>query len=131
MKFSIVFTWLLRVIATLMMLQTLYFKLSGHVESVRLFTTLEMESWGRIATGVFELLASIFILYPRTTSIGSAMGVGLMTGAIFFHFTSLGLKVGGNYLLFSYTITAFVCCFILLVISRPYMFNVPHKTKFQ
>ncbi|HET9279532.1 MAG TPA: DoxX family protein [Flavitalea sp.] len=131
MKLRIVFTLLLRLLAAFMMSQTLYFKFSGHEESVRLFTTLEMEPWGRISTGGFELLASIFILYPRTTSIGSAMGVGLMSGAIFFHFTSLGLKVAGNYLLFSYAVTAFVCCFILLVISRPYMFNVPNKTRFQ
>lgn len=123
--------WILRIVPAVIMLQTLYFKFSGHEESVRLFTTLGMEPWGRIATGVFELLASILILYPRTTSVGAALGVGLMSGAIFFHLTSLGLKVGGDYLLFVYAVTAFICCFILLIIARPYIFSVTRKTGFR
>lgn len=131
MKLSIILTWILRLVPALIMLQTLYFKFSGHEESVWLFTTLGIEPWGRITTGVFELLASILILYPRTTSIGAAMGAALMSGAIFFHFTSLGLKVGGDYLLFIYAVIAFASCFTLLIISRPYIFNVSNKTRFQ
>ena len=118
MKFSIVMIWILKLVAALIMLQTLYFKFSGHEESVQLFTTLGMEPWGRIATGVFELIASILILYPRTTGFGAALGLGLMSGAIFFHFTFLGLEVGGDYLLFIYAVIVFVCCLILLVIYR-------------
>ena len=111
-------TWILRLLAALIMLQTLYFKFTGHEESVQLFTTLGMEPWGRIATGVFELIASILILYPRTTGYGAALGLGLMSGAIFFHLTWLGLKVGGDYLLFIYAVTAFLCCLSLLSTTR-------------
>ena len=118
MKPRIIFIWILRLCAALIMLQTLYFKFTAHQESVQLFTQLGMEPWGRIATGIFELIASILILYPRTTGFGAALGVGLMSGAIFFHFTTIGLKVGGDYVLFIYAVTAFLCCVILLFIYR-------------
>jgi lipopolysaccharide export LptBFGC system permease protein LptF len=67
---------------------------------------------------VFELIASVLILYPRTTGIGAALGTGLMAGAIFFHVTKLGLKFDGDYGLFTMAVIAFVCCFILLIIFR-------------
>lgn len=118
MKLSIVLVWVLRLLAALIMLQTLYFKFTGHEQSVRLFTELGMEPWGRIGTGVFELIASILILYPRTTGIGALLGVGLMSGAIFFHLTKLGVKFDGDYGLFTYAVVAFVCCVALVVICR-------------
>ena len=111
------------------MLQTLYFKFTGHEESVQLFTELGMEPWGRIATGIFELVASILILYPRTTGFGAALGVGLMSGAIFFHLTSLGIEVGGDSLLFIYAVITFVCCLFLLIIYRSQIFRL-FKLKF-
>jgi uncharacterized membrane protein YphA (DoxX/SURF4 family) len=94
------------------MLQTLYFKFTAQEESVRLFTELGMEPWGRIGTGVMELIASILILVPATTAIGALLGLGLMSGAIYFHLSSLGIKFGGDYLLFSYALITFICCAI-------------------
>lgn len=129
MKAFGILIWILRLLAAVIMLQTLFFKFTGHEESVQLFTSLGMEPWGRIATGVFELVASILILYPRTTGMGAALGLGLMSGALFFHFTSLGLKVGGDYLLFAYATTAFICCAILLVIFRDQLFAIIRKNK--
>ena len=116
--------WILRVVAALIMLQTLYFKFTGHEESVRLFTELGMEPWGRIGTGAFELIASILILYPRTTGYGASLGLGLMAGAIFFHITKLGLDFGGDYVLFSYAVISFVCCFILALYYRQQLFQL-------
>jgi uncharacterized membrane protein YphA (DoxX/SURF4 family) len=127
MKFSVIAVWLLRLLAAIIMLQTLYFKFTGHPESIQLFTSLGMEPWGRIATGIFELIASILILYPRTTGFGAALGLGLMSGAIFFHLTSLGLKVGGDYLLFIYAVTAFTCCLILLFVYRQQIIGLLRK----
>lgn len=112
-------TWTLRILAALILLQTLFFKFSGAEESVYIFSTLGMEPWGRIGSGVLELIASILILYPRTTFIGAALGAGLMSGAIFFHLTKLGLVVrndGGQ--LFIYALLVFISCVILLVIYR-------------
>ena len=61
-------SWLLRLIAAVIMLQTLYFKFSAAPESVYIFSTVGMEPWGRIFVGVLELIASILILIPRTTA---------------------------------------------------------------
>lgn len=112
-------TWALRIIAALILLQTLFFKFSAAEESVYIFSTLGMEPWGRIGSGVLELIASVLILYPRTTYIGAALGVGLMSGAIFFHLTKLGLVVkndGGQ--LFIYALLVFISCALLLIIHR-------------
>lgn len=111
--------WVLRIVAAFLLLQTLFFKFTGAEESVYIFSTLGMEPWGRIGSGVLELIASILILYPRTTFIGAALGGGLMSGAIFFHLTRLGISVkndGG--LLFAYAIIVFISCVILLFIYR-------------
>jgi len=111
--------WFLRLLSAVIMLQTLYFKFSGSEESVYIFSALGMEPWGRIGIGVLELLASALILFPRTTGIGALLGIGLMSGAIFFHLTRLGLVVmndGGQ--LFIYALLVFVSCAILTIIYR-------------
>jgi uncharacterized membrane protein YphA (DoxX/SURF4 family) len=118
MKLPVLLIWLLRVLAALIMLQTLYFKFTAHPQSVHLFTELGMEPWGRIGTGVFELIASVLILYPRTTGWGALLGLGLMSGAIFFHLTKLGIKFDGDYGLFTYAAVAFVCCAALFILFR-------------
>lgn len=118
-KFTNMATWVLRLIAAVIMLQTLYFKFSGSEESIYIFSTLNMEPWGRMGTGMMELIASILILYPRTTGIGALLGVGLMSGAVFFHITKLGLVVkddGGQ--LFIYALLVLVSCSILVVLYR-------------
>ena len=111
--------WVLRILAALIMLQTLYFKFSGAEESVYIFSQLGMEPWGRIGTGIFELIASILILYPRTTFLGSVLAIGLMLGAIGAHLIKLGVVVkndGGQ--LFIYALIVLVSSIILAVIYR-------------
>ncbi len=108
------------------MLQTLYFKFTAQPESVQLFTQLGMEPWGRIGTGVAELIASILILIPRTSLLGALMGLGLMCGAVFFHLTKLGIYFGGNAILFSYAVICFACCLALVVLYRK---QIPHLLK--
>lgn len=111
--------WLLRIVATIIMLQTLYFKFSGAEESVYIFTTLGIEPWGRFVIGSLELVASIFILYPRSTGVGALLGMGLMVGAIFSHITVLGLVVkndGGQ--LFIYACIVLLCCSALVIQNR-------------
>src|SRR6266545_1845407 len=111
--------WALRIIAAIIMLQTLYFKFTAADESVYIFSTLGMEPWGRIGTGVLELIASGLILFPRTTAVGAVLGTGLMSGAIFFHLSKLGLVVmndGGQ--LFIYAVLVFVSCATLTIVYR-------------
>jgi len=116
--------WVLRLIAAVIMLQTLYFKFSGAEESVYIFSALGMEPWGRIGTGVLELLASVLLLIPVTTAFGALLGVGLMSGAIFFHLTTLGIEVKNDHgLLFVYALLVFTSCLILLCVFRGQLFS--------
>lgn len=120
--------WVLRIIAALIMLQTLYFKFSGSEESVYIFSQLRMEPWGRIGTGVLELIASILILYPNTTFFGSVLAIGLMSGAIIAHLTKLGIVVqndGGQ--LFIYALLVLVSSTILAIIYRNDGINLVKK----
>ncbi len=113
-----IFIWILRVVAAAILLQTLYFKFTAQPESVHLFTLLGIEPWGRIGTGVAELIAAVLLLVPRTTLPGAVMGLGLMAGAIFFHITKLGIYFGGDVILFSYAVITFACCLGLTIIFR-------------
>jgi uncharacterized membrane protein YphA (DoxX/SURF4 family) len=112
-KLNILF-WSLRLLAALIMLQTLFFKFSGAEESVYIFSRLGIEPWGRIGSGVAELIASILILIPRTTPYGALLGLGVMSGALFFHLTKLGIVVKDDHgQLFIYALLVFISCLIL------------------
>lgn len=111
--------WLLRLVAAAIMLQTLFFKFTGAEESIYIFSQLGMEPWGRIGTGVLELIAALLILYPRTTFLGAILSAGLMTGAIGMHIAKLGIVVredGG--LLFIYALIVLICSVALLYFQR-------------
>ncbi len=114
-----ILTWSLRIIAALIMIQTLYFKFTGAEESIYIFSTLGIEPYGRIGSGIAELIASILILIPATTGFGALIAVGVMSGAIFSHLTKLGIVVkddGGQ--LFIYAIIVFISSVILLYVYR-------------
>lgn len=111
--------WILRLIAAIIMLQTLFYKFTGAEESIYIFSKLGIEPWGRIGTGVGELIASILILIPATTVIGAFLGLGLMSGAIFFHLTKLGIVVKNDSgQLFIYCMLVFVSCLLLIWFCR-------------
>src|SRR5690349_7398910 len=113
-KSTVVTFWILRLLAAVILLQTLFFKFSGAEESVYIFSKLGMEPWGRIGTGIGELIASVLLLIPRTTFIGALMGLGLMGGALFFHLTKLGIEVQADHgQLFIYALFVFISCLII------------------
>ncbi|HEX3934213.1 MAG TPA: DoxX family protein, partial [Puia sp.] len=113
-KHATLFFWVLRILAALILLQTLFFKFSAAEESVYIFSKLGIEPWGRIGSGVIELIASILLLIPRTTAIGAVLGLGVMSGALFFHLTSLGIVVKDDHgQLFVYALLVFFSCAIL------------------
>ena len=129
MKFTNIFLWMLRLLAAVILLQTLYFKFTAHPQSVKLFTELGMEPWGRIGTGIFELIASILILYPRTTGYGAVLGMGLMAGALFFHLTKLGIVFDGDAVLFTYALIVFISCAILVLFYRKQLLSLMPSKK--
>lgn len=104
-------SWALRIIAAVILGQTLFFKFSGAEESRYIFSTLGMEPWGRYAVGVSELIAVILLLIPRTAGLGGLMGLGVIAGALFLHLTKLGIEVQGDGgTLFYLALAVFVCC---------------------
>jgi uncharacterized membrane protein YphA (DoxX/SURF4 family) len=109
MKTSQIIFWIARIVAAAIMVQTLYFKFSGAKESVELFTQLGAEPWGRIGTGILELIASILILVSSTVWIGSLLSIGLMVGAILSHVTVIGISRNDGGQLFIYALVVFVC----------------------
>jgi uncharacterized membrane protein YphA (DoxX/SURF4 family) len=110
--------WILRLLAAVIMLQTLYFKFTAAPESVYIFTTIGMEPYGRIGIGVMELVASILLIVNSTRLIGAGLGVGLMAGALFFHLTQLGIEVQGDGgQLFAYALIVMVSCLLLLLLN--------------
>ena len=122
MKLSIkekIISWVCQVIAAAIMIQTLYFKFTGSEESVYIFSTLNMEPWGRYGTGVAELIASILLFIPTVFTFGALMGFGIMLGAILSHLTVLGIEVkdDGGYL-FILGIIVLISCFTILFIRK-------------
>lgn len=116
MKAKNILFWVLRILVAVILLQTLYFKFGAKPESVYIFTTVGMEPWGRIGSGIVELIATILLLIPRTTAFGAGLAMGTMSGALFFHLTKLGIVVmddGGS--LFYLAATVFLCSAILLI----------------
>ena len=92
MKNSILI-WIIKLTAVIILVQTLYFKFTGAEESIYIFSTLGVEPYGRIGTGIAELITVILILIPRTSLFGAIMGCGIMVGAIFAHLFVLGIEV--------------------------------------
>jgi putative oxidoreductase len=114
-KLPLILYWGARLIAAVIMLQTLYFKFSGSEESVYIFTTVGMEPWGRISIGALELIASALLLFNATAWLGSGLALGLMVGAIGMHLTILGISVQGDggYLFFLAVAVALCSAFVL------------------
>lgn len=117
--------WILRIIASAILLQTLYFKFTGAPESIYIFSTLGVEPYGRIGTGIAELIVAILILIPRTTWLGALCGCGVMSGAILSHLFVLGIEVKGDRgFLFGLALTTLICCLGLLYLNRNKFFNL-------
>ncbi|MES2747008.1 MAG: DoxX family protein [Bacteroidota bacterium] len=110
-----IFIWIVKLVAVVILIQTLYFKFTAAEESVYIFSAIGIEPFGRIGSGVVELLASILIVIPRTTLLGALLGAGTMAGAIASHVFFLGIEVkndGGT--LFILALITFLCCLLLV-----------------
>jgi uncharacterized membrane protein YphA (DoxX/SURF4 family) len=112
-------SWIFRITAAVILLQTLYFKFTGQPESVELFTKLGVEPWGRIATGIIELLTSILLLLPSTVFVGAFLGIGIMSGAILSHLAIIGIESKQDCgQLFMLAIVTLLSCLITAIIYK-------------
>ncbi len=125
-----IISWVLRIAAAAILLQTLYFKFTGHPESVELFTKLGVEPWGRIGTGVIELITGIILLIPATAFMGAFLGIGLMSGAILSHLTVIGIESKGDGgQLFMLAIIVMILCIAIALIHKQQGLNLLSQLK--
>jgi hypothetical protein len=118
-KTQVAVAWICRIVAAAILLQTLFFKFTGASESVYIFTTVGIEPWGRIGSGVAELIAAILLFVPGFVWLGAALALGVMGGAILSHLTLLGIEVQGDHgLLFGLALVVGVCSAIVLFLYR-------------
>ncbi len=114
-----IFPTIAAIIAAIILLQTLYFKFTAQPESIYIFSKLGLEPYGRIGSGIFELITSILLLIPSTRILGSVLGLDVISGAILSHLFVLGIDVqndGGE--LFFLAVAVFVCCLFILIAKK-------------
>lgn len=125
MNFKSILSLTLRLVAAIILLQTLYFKFTGQPESVELFSKLGVEPWGRIGTGVIELIASLLLLIPATLIYGALLGIGLMLGAIFSHLLVIGIVSNADGgILFMLAFVVLLSCFAVLYIHKTELMKI-------
>jgi putative oxidoreductase len=114
-------SWILQLVAAVILFQTLFFKFTGAKESIYIFSTVGMEPWGRIGSGVVELIASILLVIPATVTVGAIIALVTISGAIFFHLTKLGIAlpaVNDRGELFTLAVVVFLVSLAILFIRR-------------
>jgi len=115
-------SWIFRLVVAVILFQTLFFKFTGAEESRYIFSTVlspELEAFGRIGSGVVELIAVILLVIPSTVWLGAVLSLGTISGAILSHLTKLGIEVKGDGgLLFGLALTVFISSVVVLVIHR-------------
>lgn len=120
--------------------QSLFFKFAGSTETDIIFNTIgewmgtiglgfisaPFAKYGGYVIGITELIASAMLLSPTLRRAGAALGMAVISGAIFFHlFTPLGVNrvidEAGNTdggALFFMACGVWVCCAIILWMTR-------------
>ena len=112
-------SWTCSLIAAAVMIETLFFKFTASPESVYIFTRMGTEPWMRWVQGLWELLASICLLWPRMRWLGGILTVGAMAAAILSHLTWLGISIQGDHgLLFCMALVTFTSGFTVMMIHR-------------
>jgi hypothetical protein len=84
--------WTAQIIVAIILAQTLFFKFTYAPETRVIFGA----RGGRpaaTAVGVVELACVVLLLIPATASVGAALSLVVIGGAIFTHLTSLGVQV--------------------------------------
>ena len=129
----LIFSWACRIVAAIILLQTLFFKFTAAPESVYIFTKLgtfihthlpfasigTVEVSGRIGSGIVELIAAVLLLTPRFVWAGAILAMAATGGAIVSHLTFLGIEVQGDKgLLFFLAIAVIVTSAIALFLHR-------------
>ncbi|MEE2908700.1 MAG: DoxX family protein [Planctomycetota bacterium] len=142
-KASLTISWICRLIAAFLMGMTLYFKFTGQPLPVAIFTTLDVEPWGRYFTGCAEAVAVVLLILPWTVPIGALFTLGILGGAIICHLTVIGVNLEGikanlpagskdlvpDTSLFIYACIGFICGIIILVLHKNQLIRMIKRKK--
>lgn len=110
---------LLRIIVAIILIQTLRFKFTAHPDSVYIFSKVGIEPYGRIGTGIMELIAGILLLITKTVWIGATLTLGIIGGAILMHLSKIGIQVNNDGgVLFITAVVTFILSAIILWTKR-------------
>lgn len=128
MKTTNILLWISRLVAAIIMLQTLFFKFTAAPESVYIFDKVGLGAPGRIGSGIAELIASLLILFPKTSVYGAVLAVGVMAGAIASHLTVLGIEVMGDHgQLFIYAVLVTIASLYIIWNGRTQLLSLIKK----
>jgi putative oxidoreductase len=118
-KAELAVSWVCRLTAAVILLQTLFFKFTGAPESIYIFTKVHMEPWGRYGTGVVEFIAAVLLFSSCHCWLGALLALGVISGAIASHLTVLGIEVQGDHgLLFILAVIVFAASGVTVYLHR-------------
>lgn len=103
-------SWVSRGVAIAILATAIPAKFTGGPGAVSVFEQLGAEPVGRLATGVFEAIALILLIVPRSAGLGGLFGAGLMVGAVSAHLMVLGIAVDGDPSMFLMATAALLAC---------------------
>ena len=125
-----IISWLCRITAAVILLQTLFFKFTAAPESVYIFTKVGMDPWGRYGSGVVELIAALLLFSRCHAWLGALIAMGVISGAIASHLTVLGIDVQGDHgLLFGLAVVVFVTSGVVAYLHRRQIPFLPERFK--
>ena len=109
---------ILKIVIAIILLQTLYYKFTGHPESREIFKQVNLfnisESYGRLSIGILELLFTVCLFISNLMILGLIGIITLMLGAIYFHIARIGFKKKNYYLAVSAGIVVIFSIIILV-----------------
>ena len=120
----------LRITVAVILIQTLRFKFTAHPDSVYIFNALSLEPFGRILTGILELIAGILLIFRKTAWLGAFLALGVIGGAILSHVFILGIEINNDKgLLFFTAVFTFIISFLILYLYRKDILLLKKTTK--
>lgn len=117
-------------VASIVLLQTLYFKFTAAPESVYIFTELQIEPFGRIGVGIVELFAALLLLFRKTSLFGAILGELVIIAALLLHIFILGIEImDDNGKLFALAMVVFIACSISIYLQSEKLKIIVNKQK--
>lgn len=126
-KLQVFISLIFRCAATLILVESIYLKLSASPISLYVFSSIGWEPVGRIGSSLLEIIAIILLFVPGKVWMGATLATTLMAVAIYFHLSELGIHVqadGGN--LFAVALLVAFCALATLYLHRH---EIPHLYK--